>query len=74
MKERQLGETHIDKSFKVLVQVSQIVLSLLVLGDQGLLALEKLLTSLFELLSFRMFMVDASDHKLMFVGVLMFRV
>lgn len=61
--------TYINEPLQVLVQTGQILLALVVLRNQGLLALQQLLSSLFELLALRMLVVDARDHQVMLVGL-----
>lgn len=68
---REEGETYVDESLQILVQTGEIVFPLFVLCDQGLLALEKLLASLLELLSLGMLVVDACDHQFMFISFAM---
>ena len=63
---------YIDKSLQILIQTRQIILSLLILRDQGLLAFEKLLPSLFELFPFCMLVIDPCDHQFMLVRTLVF--
>lgn len=65
--------TYINESLQVLVQIRQIVLALLVLRNQGLLALQQFLPGLFKFLSFGMFVVDAGYHELMLARLVMFR-
>lgn len=62
--------TYIDELLQVLIQAGKVILPFLVLCDQGLLALEKLLARLLELLALGMFVVDARDHQFMLIGVL----
>lgn len=63
------AKAYIDESFQILIQIGQVVLSFLVLCDQGLLALQQFLSRLFELLPFSMFMIDPGDHQIMFTGL-----
>jgi hypothetical protein len=63
-----------EELFNLLVQSGQFILLLIVVVDQALLLLEESLALLFERLAFGMFVVDASHHKVVFVGVSKLRV
>lgn len=63
------GDTYINEPLQILIEIGQILLSLVVLRDQGLFAFEELLSSLLQFLPFRVLMVDASDHEFMFAGL-----
>jgi hypothetical protein len=53
----------IDELLEVVVEACQIVLSLLVFSNQGLLLLQKLLSLRFQGLTLRAFVFYASDHE-----------
>lgn len=73
MKSRHIiASTYINKLLKVLVEVGQIILALLILRDQGLLVLQQLLTSLLKFLSLRMLVIDARNHQVMFICLAVF--
>lgn len=74
---RGLGQgvrTYINELFEILVEVGKVILPFLVLCDQALLTLQKLLSRLLQLLSFNMLVFDAGDHEVMFAGLAMFGV
>lgn len=73
MKSRHIiASTYINELLKVLVEVGQIILALLILRDQGLLVLQQLLTSLLKFLSLRMLVIDARNHQVMFICLAVF--
>lgn len=65
-------DTYIDKPLQVLVQIGQVVFALLILCYQGLLALQQLLSRLLQLFPFSVFVVDARNHEIVFVGLVVF--
>ena len=64
--------TYINELFEILVEVGKVILPFLVLCDQALLALQKLLPRLLQFLSFNMLVFDAGNHEVMFAGIAMF--
>lgn len=66
------SEAYIDKPLQILVQAGQIILSFVVLGDQGLLTLEEFLSGLLQFLTLGVFMVDSGDHQFVSIGVFVF--
>jgi hypothetical protein len=64
--------TYVNELFEILVEVGKVILPFLVLCDQALLALQKLLPRLLQFLSLGMLMLDASDHEVMFARLAMF--
>lgn len=65
--------TYVDELLEILVEVGKVILSFLVLCNQALLALQKLLPRLLQFLSLGMLVFDASDHEVMFAGLAVFR-
>ena len=65
---------YVNEFFKILVEVGKVILPFLVLCDQALLALQKLLPRLFQFLSLSMLVFDAGNHEIMFAGLAMFGV
>lgn len=66
------SNAYVNELLQVIVQVGQVILSSLVISNELLFALQKLLALLFEGFTFRSFVVDASHHEGIFVVVLMF--
>jgi hypothetical protein len=53
---------YINKSLEILIKAGEVILPLVILCNQGLLALEQLLSRLFEFLTLRMFVVYPRHH------------
>lgn len=66
------GSTYIDKPLQILVQIGQVVFALFILCDQGLFALQQLLSRLLQLFPFSMFVIDARNHEFVLVGLVVF--
>jgi hypothetical protein len=64
---------YVNELFEILVEVGKVILPFLVLCDQPLLALQKLLPRLLQFLSLSMLVFDAGDHEVMFAGLAMLR-
>lgn len=64
---------HIDEFLKILIQVGQILLPLRIVGNKTLLLLQQALPLMLQLFSFRVFVVDARNHEVVFVIIRMFR-
>ena len=63
-----------EELFNLLVQSGQFIFLRVVVIDQALLLLEQSLALLFQSLTFGVFVVDASHHKVVFVCVSKLRV
>lgn len=64
--------TYVNEPLQILIQAGQVFLALIILCNQSLFPLKKLLARLFQFLPLRMFMIDASNHKLMGVRISVF--
>lgn len=60
-------KTYVDELFKILVQIGQVILAALVIGDQLLLPLQELLSLLLQRLALGAFVVDPCDHQFVLV-------
>lgn len=62
------GFTHVDKPLEVLVEVRQVVLPLLILGDKFSLSLQEFLPLLLQSLPLGPLVVNPRYHQLVLVG------
>lgn len=62
-----LSQTHIDELLQVLVKACQIILFLLVVGNQALFLFQQPLSGLFQLFSLGVLVIDAGDHQVMLI-------
>jgi hypothetical protein len=53
---------YINESLEILIKAGEVILPLVILCNQGLLALEQLLSRLFKFLALRMFVVYPRHH------------
>lgn len=65
--DREKDATHINKLLEILIEAGQILLPLVIFGNQRLFALEEFLPSLFKLFAFCMFVIDSRNHQFMLV-------
>lgn len=69
---RKRSNTYVNELLQVIIEIGQVILSSLIIGNELLFALQELLALLFEGFTFSPFVVDAGHHECVFVIVLMF--